>query len=60
MRYPDFRGQGLCVGFGNMENGCKRVVDAQLKQSGMRWTVPGANAILALHSCVFSGGYVDS
>jgi hypothetical protein len=31
-----------------MRNGCKTVIGARLKQSGMFWTVQGANAILAL------------
>ena len=59
MRYPDFRAQGLCVGSGIVESGCKMVVGSRLKQSGMRWTVHGANAILALRCCVLGGGYED-
>ena len=59
MRYPEFRAQGLCVGSGVVESGCKTVVGARLKQAGMHWTVSGANAILALRCCVLSGGYED-
>ncbi len=59
MRYPDFRAQGLCVGSGVVESGCKSIVGSRLKQSGMRWTVNGANSILALRCCVLSGGYED-
>lgn len=48
MRYPQFRKQHLFVGSGVIEAGCKTVVGSRLKQSGMFWTVRGANSILAL------------
>jgi hypothetical protein len=38
MRYPQFRKQGLFVGSGVIEAGCKTVL-GRLKQSGMFWTV---------------------
>ena len=59
MRYDEFRAQGLCVGSGVVEAGCKTVVGERCKRSGMRWTVDGVNAILALRSCVISGRYED-
>ncbi len=48
MRYPAFRAQGLFVGSGVVEAGCKTVIGSRLKRSGMFWTVRGANAIIAL------------
>jgi hypothetical protein len=51
MRYPEFRRQHLFVGSGVIEAGCKTVIGARLKQSGMFWTVSGANAIIALRCC---------
>ncbi len=51
MCYPKFRRQHLFVGSGVIEAGCKTVIGARLKQSGMFWTVRGANAILALRCC---------
>ena len=48
MRYQKFRGMSLFVGSGVVEAGCKTVIGHRLKQSGMRWTVRGANAIIAL------------
>ena len=48
MRYPKFRRQHLFVGSGVIEAGCKTVIGSRLKQSGMFWTVRGANAIIAL------------
>lgn len=59
MRYPRFRAQGLFVGSGVVEAGCKTVVGARLKQSGMFWTVRGANAILALRCNRLSGKFED-
>lgn len=59
MRYAEFRALGLCVGSGVVEAGCKTVVGARLKQSGMRWTVAGANDMIALRCCVLSGRYED-
>ncbi|MDQ2946240.1 MAG: ISKra4 family transposase [Acidobacteriota bacterium] len=51
MRYPEFRRQHLFVGSGVIEAGCKTVIGSRLKQSGMFWTVSGANAIIALRCC---------
>jgi hypothetical protein len=51
MRYPEFRRQHLFVGSGVIEAGCKTVIGQRLKQSGMFWTLRGANAILALRCC---------
>jgi hypothetical protein len=59
MRYPDFRKQGLFVGSGVIEAGCKSVVGARLKRSGMFWTVRGANAIIALRCCRLNGRFED-
>jgi hypothetical protein len=59
MRYPHFRSRHLFVGSGVIEAGCKTVVGARLKQSGMFWTVRGANAILALRCCHLNGRFED-
>jgi hypothetical protein len=59
MRYPDFRAQGLFVGSGVVEAGCKEVIGSRLKRAGMFWTVRGANAIVALRCCRLSGSFED-
>jgi hypothetical protein len=56
MRYPTFRKQGLFVGSGVIEAGCKTVL-GRLTQSGMFWTVRGANAIIALRCRQLSGKF---
>jgi hypothetical protein len=59
MRYPEFRRRGLFVGSGVIEAGCKTLIGSRCKQSGMFWTVRGANAILALRCCQFNGRFED-
>jgi hypothetical protein len=59
MRYEDFRKQGLFVGSGVVEAGCRTVIGQRLKQSGMHWTVKGANNIIALRCCILSGRWED-
>jgi hypothetical protein len=58
MRYPEFRKQGFFVGSGVIEAGCKTII-GRLKQSGMSWTVRGANTIIALRCCYLSGEFED-
>jgi hypothetical protein len=48
MRYHWFRQCGLFTGSGVVEASCKTVIGQRLKQSGMHWTVNGADAIIAL------------
>jgi hypothetical protein len=48
MRYHWFRSRGLFVGSGVVEAGCKSVIGQRLKQSGMHWTVQGADSIITL------------
>jgi len=59
MRYPKFRAQGLFVGSGVIEAGCKTVIGVRLKGSGMFWTVRGANAIIALRCARLSARFED-
>lgn len=59
MRYPQFRAQGLFVGSGVIEAGCRTVIGSRLKRSGMFWSVRGANAIIALRCCRLSGRFED-
>lgn len=59
MRYKKFREEGYFVGSGVIEAGCKTVIGKRLKQSGMEWTVRGANAIIALRCITESGRLED-
>lgn len=57
MRYDEFRRQGIFIGSGVVEAGCRAVIGKRLKQSGMFWTVKGANDIIALRCCIASGRF---
>lgn len=59
MRYAEFRAKNFFVGSGVVEAGCRTVIGQRLKQSGMRWSVRGANAIIALRCCLLSGRFED-
>jgi hypothetical protein len=48
MRYAYYRKHGMFIGSGVVEAGCKTVLGARLKQSGMHWTTRGATAITTL------------
>lgn len=48
MRYAEMRAAGLPVGSGVVEAACKTLVTQRLKQSGMRWSEEGGQAILNL------------
>jgi len=59
MRYAHYREKDFFVGSGVVEAGCRTVIGERLKQSGMRWSVRGANAIIALRCCLMSGRFED-
>lgn len=59
MRYAAFRAEGLFVGSGVIEAACKTLIGKRLKQSGMFWSVAGANAIIAARCCLYSGRIED-
>ena len=53
MQYGTFRRKGFFIGSGVIEAGCKTVIGARCKQSGMFWGEPGAENVLALR-CIHS------
>lgn len=53
MQYGTFRAAGYFIGSGVVEAGCKTVIGGRCKQSGMFWSEPGAENILALR-CIHS------
>lgn len=57
LNYPYFRKLGLCTSSGIVESGCRHVIGARVKQSGMHWTVQGANAIISLRCSKLSGRF---
>lgn len=59
MRYADFRRQGCFIGSGVVEAACGFVVGQRLKNSGMFWSLRGANSILALRCSKLSNRFED-
>jgi hypothetical protein len=59
MRYAHFREQHFFVGSGVIEAGCRTVIGSRLKQSGMFWSLRGANAIIESRCCQMSGRFED-
>jgi len=53
MQYGTFRQAGYFIGSGVVEAGCKTVIGARCKQSGMFWSESGAEHVLALR-CIHS------
>lgn len=58
MQYGTFRRQGYFVGSGVVEAGCKTLIGTRCKQSGMFWSVAGAENVLALR-CIHHSGRLD-
>jgi len=54
INYPAYKEKGYFVGSGSIESANKVVVQRRLKQAGMRWSVPGAQALLTLRAKVES------
>ena len=59
MKYRTFRRDGLFIGSGVIEAGCKTVIGSRCKQSGMFWGKPGAENILALR-CISASRRLDA
>lgn len=55
MDYATYRAQGLQIGSGSAESGCKQVVSARLKGAGMRWSAAGAEAVAMARAWLKSG-----
>jgi len=57
MEYQVYKAAGYPIGSGMVEAACKTLVAERLKQSGMRWTERGGQAILTLRSLIQSGRF---
>ena len=54
MHYAAYREAGLPIGSGVVESAAKTLVQQRMKQAGMRWSRPGAQAMLALRARLLS------
>lgn len=55
--YSWARKANLPIGSGAVESAARHIVQQRLKQSGMRWSDPGAQAVLNLRTCHRNGDF---
>ncbi len=59
MRNDEYRRRGIPCGSGVIKGGCWTVVVDRLKKSDSRWSVDGANGIMAIRCCWMNNRIVD-
>ncbi len=57
MRYDEYLAAGYPIGSGVAEGACRHLVKDRLEQTGMRWTVEGAQALLHLRATYLNGDW---
>lgn len=57
MRYNDYLASGYPIGSGVAEGACRHLVKDRMEQTGMRWTVEGAQALLNLRAMYLNGDW---
>ena len=50
MRYDEYLAAGYPIGSGVVEGACRHLVKDRMEQSGMRWRIAGAQAVLSLRA----------
>ena len=59
MRYDEYLAAGYPIGSGVAEGACRHLVKDRLEQTGMRWTLPGAQAMLHLRAIYLNGQWEE-
>jgi hypothetical protein len=59
MQYDAYLRRGLPIASGCVEGACKNLIKDRLERSGMRWGLPGAEAMIQLRSLYLSGDLDD-
>jgi hypothetical protein len=59
MRYDEYLAAGYPIGSGVAEGACRHLVKDRLEQTGMRWTVNGAQAMLHTRAVYLNGQWDD-
>jgi hypothetical protein len=57
MRYDEYLAAGYPIGSGVAEGACRHLVKDRMELTGMRWRVPGAQAILDLRAVYVNGDW---
>jgi len=59
MCYHEYLEKGLPIASGAVEGACKNLVKDRMERSGMRWKIPGAEAVLKLRAIKLSGDWEE-
>lgn len=59
MRYDQYLANGWPIASGSVEGACKNLIRDRFERSGMRWTIPTAEALLKLRAAHLSGDLDD-
>jgi hypothetical protein len=59
MRYDEYLRNGWPIASGTVEGACKNLIRDRFERSGMRWTIPTAEALLKLRAAHLSGDLND-
>jgi hypothetical protein len=59
MRYDEYLAAGYPIGSGVAEGACRHLVKDRLEQTGMRWTVEGARAMLHIRALYLNEQWVE-
>jgi hypothetical protein len=57
MRYDLYLVNGWPIASGSVEGACKNLIKDRMERSGMRWTLPMAEAMLRLRAIYLSGDF---
>ena len=59
MRYDEYLAAGYPIGSGVAEGACRHLVKDRMEQTGMRWTVEGAQAMLHVRALYLNDQWED-
>ena len=57
MKYDEYLTAGYPIGSGVVEGACRHLVKDRMEQSGMRWRIEGAQAVLSLRAIYLNGDW---
>lgn len=59
MKYDEYLAAGYPIASGVVEGACRHLVADRMERSGMRWRIPGAQAMLHLRAIYLNGDWDD-
>lgn len=57
MRYDEYLAAGYPIGSGVVEGACRHLIKDRMERTGMRWTRPGAQAMLRLRAAYLNNDW---